>query len=87
MENSENKFLISTGSSNLAKSEELLLSTTKKILSEIKPQQESVRIGPGMANQKSYTFSIFLNFHSILQLIHTLLSPDFVDGKEDSFAV
>ena len=40
-----------------------------------------------MDNQKSYTFSIFLNFHSILQLIHTLLSPDFVDRKEDSLAV
>jgi len=35
-----------------------------------------------MDNQKSYTFSIFLNFHSILQLIHTLLYSDFVDGKE-----
>jgi hypothetical protein len=45
MENSENKFLIYTGSSNLAKSEELLLSTTKKILSKIKPQYERVRIG------------------------------------------
>ena len=44
MENSENKSLISTGSSNLAKSEKLL-SITKKILSEIKPQYERVRIG------------------------------------------
>ena len=44
MENSENKSLISTGSSNLAKTEKLL-SITKKILSEIKPQYESVRIG------------------------------------------
>ncbi len=44
MENSEKKSLISTGSSNLAKTEKLL-SITKKILSEIKPQYESVRIG------------------------------------------
>jgi uncharacterized protein (TIGR02145 family) len=44
MENSEKKSLISTGSSNLAKTEKLL-SITQKILSEIKPQYESVRIG------------------------------------------
>jgi uncharacterized protein (TIGR02145 family) len=44
MENSENKSIISTGSSNLAKTEKLL-SITQKILSEIKPQYESVRIG------------------------------------------
>jgi uncharacterized protein (TIGR02145 family) len=44
MENSENKSLISTGSSNLAKTEKLL-SITQKILSEIKPKFESVRIG------------------------------------------
>ena len=44
MENSENKSLISTGSSNLAKTEKLL-SITQKILSEIKPKYESVRIG------------------------------------------
>jgi uncharacterized protein (TIGR02145 family) len=44
MENSENKSLISTGSSNLAKTKKLL-SITQKILSEIKPQYESVRIG------------------------------------------
>ena len=44
MENSENKSIISTGSSNLAKTEKLL-SITQKILSEIKPQFESVRIG------------------------------------------
>jgi len=44
MENSENKSLISIGSSNLAKTEKLL-SITQKILSEIKPQYESVRIG------------------------------------------
>ena len=44
MENSENKSLISPGSSNLAKTEKLL-SITQKILSEIKPQYESVRIG------------------------------------------
>ena len=44
MENSENKSLISTGSSNMAKTEKLL-SITQKILSEIKPQHESVRIG------------------------------------------
>jgi uncharacterized protein (TIGR02145 family) len=44
MENSEKKSLISTGSSNLAKTEKLL-SITQKILSEIIPQYESVRIG------------------------------------------
>jgi uncharacterized protein (TIGR02145 family) len=44
MENSEKKSLISTGSSNLAKTEKLL-SITQKILSEIKPQYERVRIG------------------------------------------
>jgi uncharacterized protein (TIGR02145 family) len=44
MENSENKSLISKGGSNLAKTEKLL-SITQKILSEIKPQYESVRIG------------------------------------------
>jgi uncharacterized protein (TIGR02145 family) len=44
MENSENKSIISNGSSNLAKTEKLL-SITQKILSEIKPKYESVRIG------------------------------------------
>jgi hypothetical protein len=44
MENSENKSLKSAGSSNLAKTEKLL-SITQKILSEIKPQYESVIIG------------------------------------------
>jgi uncharacterized protein (TIGR02145 family) len=44
MENPENKSLISTSSSNFSKSEKLL-SITQKILSEIKPQYESVRIG------------------------------------------
>jgi uncharacterized protein (TIGR02145 family) len=44
MENSENKSIIPTGTSNLAKTEKLL-SITQKILSEIKPQYESVRIG------------------------------------------
>jgi len=44
MENLEKKSLISTGSSNLAKTEKLL-SITQKILSEIKPQYDSVRIG------------------------------------------
>ena len=44
MENSGNKSLISTNSSNLAKTEKLL-SITKKILSEIKPRYESVKIG------------------------------------------
>ena len=44
MENSEKKSLISTGSSNLAKTEKLL-SITQKILSEIKPKYESVKIG------------------------------------------
>jgi len=44
LEDSENKSIISTGSSNLAKTEKLL-SITQKILSEIKPKYESVRIG------------------------------------------
>jgi len=44
MENAENKSIISTGSSNLAKTEKLL-SITQKILREIKPQYESVKIG------------------------------------------
>lgn len=44
MENLENKCLISTGSSNLAKTKKLL-SITQKILSEIKPQYDSVKIG------------------------------------------
>jgi uncharacterized protein (TIGR02145 family) len=44
METSENKSLVSAGSSNLAKTEKLL-SITQKILSEIKPQYESVKIG------------------------------------------
>jgi len=44
MENLENKSLISTGGSNLAKTEKLL-SITKKILSEIKPKYESIKIG------------------------------------------
>jgi uncharacterized protein (TIGR02145 family) len=44
MENSENKSIISTGGSNLAKTEKLL-SITEKILSEIKPQYESIKIG------------------------------------------
>jgi hypothetical protein len=55
MENSENKFLIYTGSSYLTKSEKLL-SITKKIMSEIKPQQESVRIG----NQEWVTRNLIL---------------------------
>jgi len=44
MENSENKSIIIIGSSNLSKTEKLL-SITQKILSEIKPQYESVIIG------------------------------------------
>jgi uncharacterized protein (TIGR02145 family) len=44
MDNEKGKSLISTGNSNLAKTEKLL-SITQKILSEIKPQYESVRIG------------------------------------------
>jgi hypothetical protein len=55
MENSENKSLISTGSSNLAKTERLL-SITMKILCEIKPQYESVRIG----NQEWLTRNLIL---------------------------
>ena len=44
MDNEKGKTLISTGSSNLAKTEKLL-SITQKILSEIKPKYESVKIG------------------------------------------
>lgn len=44
MENSENKSLISTRSLKLTKKEKLL-SITQKIVSEIKPQYESERIG------------------------------------------
>ena len=44
MDNEKGKSLISTGSSNLAKTEKLL-SITQKILSEIKPRYESVKIG------------------------------------------
>ena len=44
MDNEKGKSLISTGSSNLAKTEKLL-SITQKILSEIKPYYDSVRIG------------------------------------------
>ena len=44
MDNEKGKSIISTGSSNLAKTEKLL-SITQKILSEIKPQYESVKIG------------------------------------------
>jgi len=44
MDNEKGKYLIFTGSSNLAKTEKLL-SITQKILSEIKPKYESVRIG------------------------------------------
>jgi len=44
MDNEKGKSLISTGTSYLAKTEKLL-SITQKILSEIKPQYESVRIG------------------------------------------
>jgi hypothetical protein len=44
MENSENRSLITTRSSKLAKTEKLL-SITQKILSEIKPQYKSVKIG------------------------------------------
>jgi hypothetical protein len=44
MDNEKGKSLISTGSSNLAKTEKLL-SITQKILSELIPYYESVRIG------------------------------------------
>jgi uncharacterized protein (TIGR02145 family) len=44
MENPENKSIISTSSSNQAKTEKRLY-ITQKILSEIKPQYKSVRIG------------------------------------------
>lgn len=55
MENSENKSLISAGSSDLVKSEKLL-SITMKILCEIKPQYESIRIG----NQEWITRNLIL---------------------------
>ena len=44
MDNEKGKSIIPTGTSNLAKTEKLL-SITQKILSEIKPQYQSVRIG------------------------------------------
>jgi len=44
MDNEKGKSLISTGTSNLAKTEKLL-SITHKILSEIKPQFDSIKIG------------------------------------------
>ena len=44
MDNEKGKSIISTGSSNLAKTEKLL-SITQKILSEIKPQFDSIKIG------------------------------------------
>jgi len=56
MENSKNKSLITKGSSNLAKTEKLL-SITPKILSEIKLQYESVRIG----NQEWMTRNLNVN--------------------------
>ena len=55
MDNEKGKSIISTGSSNLAKTEKLL-SITQKILSEIKPQQKSVRIG----NQEWLTRNLIL---------------------------
>jgi uncharacterized protein (TIGR02145 family) len=56
MENSENKSIIYIGGSKLAKTEKLL-SITQKILSEIKPQYESVRIG----NQEWMTRNLDVN--------------------------
>jgi uncharacterized protein (TIGR02145 family) len=53
MDNEKGKSLITTGSSNLAKTEKLL-SITQKILSEIKPQYESVRI----SNQEWMTINL-----------------------------
>jgi len=44
MDNEKGKSIISTGSSNLAKTEKLLY-ITQKILSEIKPQYDSIKIG------------------------------------------
>ena len=44
MDNENGKYLISIGNSDMAKTEKFL-SITKKILNEIKPQCESVRIG------------------------------------------
>jgi uncharacterized protein (TIGR02145 family) len=60
MENSEKKSLISTGSSNLAKTEKLL-SITQKILSEIKPQYESVKIGNQEWMTRNLDVDRFLN--------------------------
>ena len=56
MDNEKGKSLISTGSSNLAKTEKLL-SITQKILSEIKPQYESERIG----NQEWMTRNLYVD--------------------------
>ena len=69
MENSENKFLISTGSSNLAKTEKLL-SITQKILSEIKPQYESIKIG----NQEWMTINLDVDRFRNGDLIHQIKS-------------
>jgi uncharacterized protein (TIGR02145 family) len=60
MENSENKSLVSTSSSNLSKTEKLL-SITQKILSEIKPQYESVRIGNQEWMTRNLDVDSFLN--------------------------
>jgi len=60
MENSEIKSIIPTGTSNLAKTEKLL-SITQKILSEIKPQYESVKIGNQEWMTRNLDVDRFLN--------------------------
>jgi uncharacterized protein (TIGR02145 family) len=71
MENSENKSLISTGSSNLAKTEKLL-SMTQKILGEIKPQYDSIKIG----NQEWMTRNLDVDRFSNGDLIPHVESDD-----------
>jgi uncharacterized protein (TIGR02145 family) len=78
MENSEKKSLISTGSSNLAKTEKLL-SITQKILSEVKPQYESVRFG----NQEWMTRNLDVDrFRNGDLITHVESNEDWVEAGE-----